>query len=120
MKLFLIMAYHDHVVYQAFLDVCLLHYLAEVLLHCLKFLLEDPIGMFHGRHGVYQYLQNTQESIYYTYACCFSCSFFVIDRDELIGLQITQVDIGFYVIPTQVDIPKDFSLTIGEIKVITK
>ena len=43
----------------------------------------------------------------------------MIDKDELIGLQITQVDIGFYVIPTQVDIPKEFSLTIGEIKVIT-
>lgn len=50
--------------------------------------------------------------------CKHHCSFFVIDREELKFLQVTQIDIGFYALPSQAIVSKQFSLTIGEIKVV--
>lgn len=45
------------------------------------------------------------------------CSFFVIDREELKSAQMTQIDIGFYIVPSPDVSFKHFTLTIGEIKV---
>lgn len=44
-------------------------------------------------------------------------SYYVIDRQELRRAQVTQIDIGFYVIPSQTS-TKKFTLALGEIKVV--
>jgi hypothetical protein len=45
-------------------------------------------------------------------------SYYIIDRQELREAQVTQIDIGFYVVPSQASPVRKFSLTLGEIKVV--
>ena len=44
-------------------------------------------------------------------------SFFVVDREELKNDWMTQIDIGLYAVQTHSISSKQFSLTVGEIKV---
>ena len=44
-------------------------------------------------------------------------SYYIVDREELKGAQVTQIDIGFYVVPSQTSSAKKFTLNVGEIKV---
>ena len=45
-------------------------------------------------------------------------SYYVIDHQELRRAQVTQIDVGFYIIPSQTSLTKKFTLTLGEIKVV--
>ena len=45
-------------------------------------------------------------------------SYYIIDQEQLRQKKVTQIDIGFYIIPSQASPAKKFSLILGEIKVV--
>ena len=45
-------------------------------------------------------------------------SYYIIDQEQLRQANVTQIDIGFYVVPSQASPAKKFSLILGEIKVV--
>ena len=113
-----ILVCQDHVMYPTYLDVCLHHCLASTIKLYFRYLQGNPMRMNPGRPGktlVPLYLVII--TVFMNCTCLFHFSYYMIDRQELKSVRMTQIDIGFYVIPSQASSVKQFTLTVGEIKV---
>ena len=112
------LVFQDHVMCQTCLDVCLLLYQESIIKLCVRYLQGILVRVTCGKPGKTLYVIIITICTYCYHAHFSRISFYIIDHQELRGAHVSQIDIGFYVVPSPQGSAKKLNLTLGEIKVL--